>query len=156
MSEWRHNMGNTRCILDKHGYMHTNKHGCARTHTGKSIYSLLLFQGNNDWRTRLNITLYVHCLPCWNWHRLVWYKCTDISKKFSISINPPQWKRQLISSESFVTSTRLHGVISQNTVTFVVTAFSRFSYQAVYRTDIWLNSKWLHLKLNFWIILWHF
>ena len=50
-------MAHTSCMLHKQGYMHAFAR--ARTHT-----SIFFFHGNNASRTRLNVTLYVHCLSC--------------------------------------------------------------------------------------------
>jgi hypothetical protein len=47
-------MAHTRCMLVKQGY----------THAQTNVWYLLLFYGNNDSRTRLNVTLYVRFLSC--------------------------------------------------------------------------------------------
>jgi hypothetical protein len=64
-------MAHTRCMLDKTICMHAHTHAHApgqphvrmhaRTHAHTDKY-LLLFHGNSDSRTRLSVTLYVHCL----------------------------------------------------------------------------------------------
>ena len=64
----------TRCMMDKQGYMHARACTrpraraqlctCAHAHTRTNMQYLLLFHGNNDSRTRLSVTLYVHCLCC--------------------------------------------------------------------------------------------
>jgi hypothetical protein len=64
-------MAHASCLLDKKGYMHAR--ACTRplarahvhAHTQTNMEYLLLFHGNNDSRTRLNVTLYVHCLSCY-------------------------------------------------------------------------------------------
>ena len=75
---WRHNMAHIRCMLRKLGYMlaqactrprarahaRTRARAHTHTHTHTNMQCLLLFHGSNDSRTRLNITLYIHCLPC--------------------------------------------------------------------------------------------
>jgi hypothetical protein len=70
--KWRQNMAHTSCMLDKQAYMHSRAcirprsqaHARARTHTHK--YVILFFSAATmvTW-TRLNITLYVHCLSCY-------------------------------------------------------------------------------------------
>ena len=43
---------------------HTHARTHSRAHTQTNMSYLLLFHGNNDSRTRLSVTLYVHCLSC--------------------------------------------------------------------------------------------
>jgi hypothetical protein len=57
--KWRYNMAHTRCMLEKQGYMHTRPG--ARTYTQICNIHIDLHR-NNDSRTRLNVTLNVHCL----------------------------------------------------------------------------------------------
>jgi hypothetical protein len=45
-------MAYKRCMVDKQGYMHAHAEIC----------NTLIFLDKKDSRTRLNITLYVHCL----------------------------------------------------------------------------------------------
>ena len=65
----------TRCMLDKQGYMRARACACprsrhtharARAHTSTQICNIYCFSTATvvTW-TRLNITLYVHCLPCY-------------------------------------------------------------------------------------------
>jgi hypothetical protein len=70
-------MAHTRCMRDRQGYAHgrtrmhmpmrpvthARTHARTRTHTHK--YVILLFHSNNDSRTQLSVTLYVHCLSCY-------------------------------------------------------------------------------------------
>ena len=52
-----------RVHMSKDPVSHT--HARAREHTDKHVILYLLrFHGNNNSRTHLNITLYVHCLSC--------------------------------------------------------------------------------------------
>jgi hypothetical protein len=50
-------------------YTHSRTH--AHAYTQINMYYLLLFHGNNDSRTRLDVMLYVHCVSCYfrfcNW-----------------------------------------------------------------------------------------
>ena len=68
--QWQCNMAHTRCMLDKKGYMHVRSCTSPRTHphtreTHTHKYVILIaFLGNNDSRTPVNVTLYVHCLSC--------------------------------------------------------------------------------------------
>ena len=54
-------------ILDKQGYMHAfahthaPRHTHARTHTSKYVI-FIAFHDENNSRTHLSVTLYVHCL----------------------------------------------------------------------------------------------
>ena len=57
--KWRYTMAHTRCMLDKQDYMHTRPG--ARTYTQICNIHIDLHR-NNDSRTRLNVTLNVHCL----------------------------------------------------------------------------------------------
>ena len=49
-----------------HAYAHAHvpRHPHIHTHTQTNMLYLLLFHSNNDSGTRLNITLYIHCLSC--------------------------------------------------------------------------------------------
>jgi hypothetical protein len=49
--------------------MHTPTRPGTPTHTQTNMQCLLLFHGNNDLRTRLSVTLYVHCVSCSPWWR---------------------------------------------------------------------------------------
>jgi hypothetical protein len=56
-----------QCWISKAACAHSHAHAQARAHArthNTNMYYLLLFHGNNDSRTLLNITLYVHCLAC--------------------------------------------------------------------------------------------
>ena len=50
-----------------HTYARTRVHARTHARTHSNIQYVLLFHGNNDSRTRLNITLFVHCLSCLFW-----------------------------------------------------------------------------------------
>ena len=74
----RHNMVHTRCMLDKRGYTrarafthphfrsptHAPMHARTPTQTNTRMEHFLLFDDKNNSRTRLIVTLYVHCLSC--------------------------------------------------------------------------------------------
>ena len=67
-------MAHTSCMLDKQNYMHARvsicprarAHACTRAHTQTNMEYLPLFHSNNDSRTHLSVTLYVHCQSCYN------------------------------------------------------------------------------------------
>ena len=75
--KWRHNTALTSCLLNKQGYMHACAFTCPRSrahkrtlarthaHTHTRMQYLLLFNSKNNSRTRLSVTLYVHCLVLW-------------------------------------------------------------------------------------------
>ena len=63
-------MAHTRCMLHKQSYTpahvpgHPHTHTPTRAHTHRQICQLFLFHGSNGLWTRLDVTLYVHCLSC--------------------------------------------------------------------------------------------
>jgi hypothetical protein len=79
--KWRHNVAHTRYMLEKQGYTPTHQGTCTharaltRTHRQKCntyCFSTAIIVA----RTRLNVTLYVHCLSCLVWERRqLWNKC---------------------------------------------------------------------------------
>jgi hypothetical protein len=61
----RHNMAHTRSMLDKQGYTHACTHTHARSHThGQYVIFIAFFAATIVRRTRLSVTLKVHCLSC--------------------------------------------------------------------------------------------
>ena len=61
--KWRYNTAHTHCMLDKQGYMHVRAYTRPRARRQKCVI-LIAFPRNDDSRTRLSVTLYVHCLSC--------------------------------------------------------------------------------------------
>ena len=59
------------------------------THTHKHTQYLLLFHDKNNSRTRLNVTLYVHCLPC-----LILEADTKRSKEHPLPSSRPTRKKK--------------------------------------------------------------
>jgi hypothetical protein len=56
-----------RKAIGKHAHTHEGARAHTHTHTQTNVSYLLLFHGNIDLRTRLNVTLYVHCLSCFDY-----------------------------------------------------------------------------------------
>jgi hypothetical protein len=68
--KWQYSMAHTRCMLDKRSYTRACTCICPRTqaraHTHTRINNTYCFYTATmvSW-TRLIVTLYVHCMPCW-------------------------------------------------------------------------------------------
>jgi hypothetical protein len=60
--KWRHNMAHTRCLLDKQDCVSARDREPTRARKYTEEYVIPIFHGNNYSRTRLNVTLHVHCM----------------------------------------------------------------------------------------------